>query len=86
MYDIPYMWNLKGNNTNELTYETKRLTELGNKLMAAREFGMDVHTITFKTDNQQGPTVQHRELYLMLCGSLTGRQGLGKNGYMSIYG
>ena len=23
-YDIPYMWNLKGNDTNELTYKTER--------------------------------------------------------------
>ena len=30
----------------------------------------------FKMDNQQGPTVQHRELYSMLCGSLDGR-GVG---------
>ena len=22
--DIPYMWNLKSNNTNELTYKTER--------------------------------------------------------------
>ena len=27
----------------------------------------------FKTDNQQGPTVQHRELCSMLCGSLDER-------------
>ena len=29
-----------------------------------------VHTAIFKKDNQQGPTVQHRELCLMLWGSL----------------
>ena len=23
-YDIPYMWNLKRNDTNELTYQTER--------------------------------------------------------------
>ena len=23
-YDIPYMWNLKGNDTNEHTYKTER--------------------------------------------------------------
>ena len=33
-----------------------------------------VPTATFKMDNQQGPTVWHRELYSMLCGSLEGRQ------------
>ena len=32
-YDIPYMWNLKRNDTNELTYKTKRLTDSENELM-----------------------------------------------------
>ena len=31
MYDIPYTWNLKRNDTNELTYKTERLTDLENK-------------------------------------------------------
>ena len=31
------------------------------------------HTAVFKMDNQQRPTVQHRELCSMLCGSLDGR-------------
>ena len=30
MYDIPYMWNLKRNDTNELPYKTEgRLRDLG---------------------------------------------------------
>ena len=32
-----------------------------------------VHNVIFKTDNQQGPTVEPRELCSMLCGSLDGR-------------
>ena len=32
-----------------------------------------VHSAIFKMDNQQGPTVQHRERCLLLCGSLDGR-------------
>ena len=32
----------------------------------------------FKKDNQQGPTVQHRELCSMLCGSLDGRGVWGR--------
>ena len=32
--DIPYMWNLKSNDTNELTKQ-KRLTDLENELMVA---------------------------------------------------
>ena len=33
--DIPYKWNLKRNDTNELTYKTERDTDLENKLMVA---------------------------------------------------
>ena len=37
MNGIPYMWDPKRNDTNELTYELeKRLTVLENKLMVAR--------------------------------------------------
>ena len=32
-YDIPYMWNLKRNDTNELTYKTEKDTDLESKLM-----------------------------------------------------
>ena len=32
-----------------------------------------VHIATFRGDNQQGPTVEHRELCSVLCGSLDGR-------------
>ena len=35
-----------------------------------------VHTAIFKMENQQGPTVEHRELCSMLCGSQDGR-GVG---------
>ena len=35
---------------------------------------MDMYTAIFKMDNQQGPTVQHMELYSMLCGSLDERE------------
>ena len=37
-----------------------------------------VHTAIFKMDNQQGPTVEHRELCSMLCGSLDGRGVCGR--------
>ena len=37
MYDIPYMWNLNRNDTNERTYkrERERLTDLENELIIA---------------------------------------------------
>ena len=54
-YDTPYMWNLKRNDTSELTKQ--RETDLENELMVAgsreeqlgegivREFGIDMHTL-----------------------------------------
>ena len=35
-HDIPYMWNLKINDTDELTYKAERDSYLDNKLMVAR--------------------------------------------------
>ena len=37
-----------------------------------------VYTAIFKMDNQQGPTVLHRELCSMLCGSLMGGEFEGE--------
>ena len=39
---------------------------------------MHVHTAVFKMNNPQGPTLQHRELCSMLCGSLDGRGVWGR--------
>ena len=43
-----------------------------------REFGMDTYghvpTALFEMDNQQEPTVQHKELCSMFCGCLDGRE------------
>ena len=41
-------------------------------------------TAVFETDNQQGGTVQHRELCSVLCCNLSG--SLWETGYMYIYG
>ena len=56
-YDIPYMWNLIRNDTNELFKNRNRLIALENELMAAkkegwgegiiREFGMDMYTLVY---------------------------------------
>ena len=32
------------------------------------------HTIIYKIDNQQRPTVQHREPYLIFCGKIYEKQ------------
>ena len=37
-----------------------------------------MYTAIFKMGNQQGPTVQHRELCSMSCGSLDGREVWGR--------
>ena len=62
------MWNLKRNDTNEITYKTEKDTDLENKPMVVG-WGKDggkgwlgsldghVHTVIFKMDNQEGPTV-----------------------------
>ena len=39
------------------------------------EFRIDSgHTDIFKTDNQQGPAVSHRELCSILCNNLKGKE------------
>ena len=37
-----------------------------------------VHTAIFKMYNQQGSSVEHRELCSMICGSLDGRDVWGR--------
>ena len=66
-YDIPYMWNLKRNDTN--LQNRNRLIDFKNQFMVGGgEWGMRgrdsqgawdwyVHTAVFKMGNQQGPTV-----------------------------
>ena len=40
-YDLPYMWNLKGNDRNEFTYKTERDSQTQNELMVAGVGGKD---------------------------------------------
>ena len=79
-YNIPSMQNLKRNYTNEL-YNTdtdseaqrKNLQLLGGRMGGKNSQGFGdqhVHTSIFKMDNQQGPTVQHRELCSQLYSNL----------------
>ena len=60
------MWNLKRNDANALTKqkETHRLRRMnygsqgeGWKEGIVREFGMDMDTVIFQMNNQQGPTL-----------------------------
>ena len=43
----------------------------GDKL---RAWGEHTQTTVYKTDNQQGPTIQHRELYSIVCNDLDGKR------------
>ena len=72
-YNITYMWNLKKNDTNELIYkiEIDSQTQKTNLWLPTGKAGKDklgagdqqIHTTVYKTDKQQGSTVQQRELY-----------------------
>ena len=42
-----------------------------------------VHTAVFKTDNQQRPPAEHRDLFSVSCGSLGGR-GIGEE-WIHVY-
>ena len=64
IYDITYMYKLKRNDTDELTYKTERDSQTlktNLQLMEGRgSWGVwdrQVHTAIFKMENQQGPTV-----------------------------
>ena len=62
----------------------KRLTDLENELTVAggrdSQGGWEghVHTAVFRMDNQQGPIVQHMELFSMFYASLDGRGVWGR--------
>ena len=71
----------------EAPYLQNRITDIENEFMVAQ--GVDgslgvwdkhIHTAMsiFKMDNQQGCTVQHKEVFFMLCGSLDGRGVWGR--------
>ena len=77
---MSYMWNLKYD-TNELIYETETDSETQKTnlwLPKGKGDGRDklgvwdqqIYTVVNKIDKQQGPTVQHRELYSISCNNL----------------
>ena len=83
-YDITYMENLKKKITQmNIFTKQRRLTDFKTNLLlleAMREvtgnFGVwdwHIHIAVFKTDNQ-GPTVQHRELCSVFCNNLNGKR------------
>ena len=80
---------LKRNDTDELIYKQKQTHKLKEQIYGCWQvrvgqmdsqgvWNQHIHTAEFKMDKQQGPTVQHRELCSMLCGSLDGRGVWGR--------
>ena len=68
-YDIPYMWNLKRNNTNELTKqkEMQRLRKWTYDCQGegiVREFGKTMYTAIFKMDNLLQRTGNSAQCYV----------------------
>ena len=86
--NIPCMWNLKRNDIMNLYLQKrKRLTDIENELIVAggkdggkgqRVRNGNVHTVIFKMDNQQTPTIQNMKLCTKLCSSLDGRGVWGR--------
>ena len=90
-YDILYIWNLKGNDTNKLTKEKKthRLREWAYGWQGegiVREFGMDMYTLLYlkwiTNKGQLYSTWSYAQCYVAagMGGSLR------ENGYMYMYG
>ena len=82
--DIPYMQNLKRNDTNELINKTEtdsRTSRMNLWLPRGKGDGKgqlgklgSIYTHCYVDSGyQQGPSVSDRELCSMLCGSLDGR-------------
>ena len=81
-YDITYMQNLKKKkDTNEPIYKTEIYSQTQKTnlwLPKGKGVGRDklgiwyqqILTTVYKIDNQQGPTIQHRELYSISCNNL----------------
>ena len=85
MIPLPYMQNLKHNDTNELISKRETdsqiqrmnlqlLGEKGGGRARLKVWDGHAHTGIFKMDNQQRPTVQHREFCSVLCNNLHGKR------------
>ena len=71
------MWNLKYD-TNEFIYETETDSQTQRTDLWLQEggavgegcigiWGQQMHTSIYRMEKQQGPTVEHRELYSISC-------------------
>ena len=81
IHDITYIWKLKKNDTNEIIFKTVTDSQ-EKKIMVTRVGGRRIIgvwdwywcTTIFKIDNQQGPTVQHREFCSAYYNNLNGKR------------
>ena len=86
-YDIPYVWNLKGNNPKNFFTKQKETCRLRKGTYGCLRRGRDssgvwqghVHTAIFNMDNKD-------QLYSNVMGQPGWDAGLGENGYMYMYG
>ena len=72
--DITYMWNL---NYDTNLQNRNRIRDIEDRFVSAKGqgvrggglgvWGEQMQTIIYRMDKQQGPTVEHRELYSVSC-------------------
>ena len=91
-YDIPHMWDLKRNDTNEVSYKTERdhrFRELTSGCQGegiVRDFGKVMYTLLdLKWVTNKDPlfsTGNSAQCYMPACRGVE----TGENGYMDMYG
>ena len=72
---------------DSLDISLRKLQEMVKDRKAWHAQSMELHGVghDWVSEQERGPTVQHREFCSILCGSLDGREVL-ENGYMYMYG
>ena len=76
------MWNLKKGYKRTYLQKRNRFTDFANKLRVTQGvrvgegwvWGWHMHLEVYGMMGQQGPAVQHRELYPVFCDGLCGRE------------
>ena len=61
----------KQKETHKQTYGYQRGNTGGKDKLGV--WDQQIHTTIYKIDNQEGPTVQHRDLYSIYCNNLYGK-------------
>ena len=74
------------NKDSDVEKKTECMDTKGSRGVLNWEIGTDMYTTVYKIENQWEPTVEHMELYAMLCDDLNGKKIQKKKGYMYTYG